>query len=56
MNLPLAVALHLGLKMGVTDPNCKEEVKSVKHNRLMLKGIAVADVVMAVILFIVSLC
>lgn len=54
LNLPMAVALFMGIKLHTTS-TCAEDIKSAKHNRMMLKGIAVADVVMAIILFIASL-
>ncbi|MBR5198206.1 MAG: hypothetical protein IKW20_00075 [Bacteroidales bacterium] len=55
MNLPMAVALHLGLKMHVNDPNCKEEVTSVRHNKTALKTIATLDAVIAFALVITSI-
>lgn len=55
MNLPMAVALHLGLKMQVSDPNCKEEVRSVRHNKIALKSIATLDAVLALTLVLISI-
>lgn len=43
----MAVAVHLGLKMHVNDPNCKEEVRSVRHNKIALKSIATLDAIIA---------
>lgn len=47
INLPMAVAVHLGLKMHVNDPNCKEEVRNVRHNKIALKSIATLDAIIA---------
>lgn len=55
INLPMAVAVHLGLKMHVNDPNCKEEVKSVRHNKIALKSIATLDAVFALTLVLISI-
>jgi hypothetical protein len=54
INIPMAVAVWLGIKTTTTS-TCQEDIKSARHNRAMLKGIALADVVLAVILFIASL-
>lgn len=54
INLPMMVAVLLGINLQ-TKSTCEEDVKSAKHNRLMIKGIAVTNVVMAVILFIAVL-
>ena len=55
LNLPTATALMWGIKLTTTS-TCPEDIKSAKHNRLMLKGVVIADVVMAITLFICSLC
>lgn len=54
INIPMAVAVWMGIKTTTTS-TCQEDIKSARHNRNMLKGIALADVVLAVILFIASL-
>lgn len=54
INIPMAVAVWMGIKTTTTS-TCQEDIKSARHNRAMLKGIALADVVLAFILFIVSL-
>ena len=54
INIPMAVAVWLGIKT-TTSSTCQEDIKSARHNRAMLKGIALADVVLALTLFIVSL-
>lgn len=54
INIPMAVAVWMGIKTTTTS-TCQEDIKSARHNRAMLKGIALADVVLAVILFIASL-
>lgn len=55
MNVPTAVALHLGLKLQVIDTNCKEEVKSVRHNRIALKAVVTLDAVLAVSIILISI-
>jgi hypothetical protein len=54
LNLPMTVALFLGIKL-YTDSTCPEDIRSAKHNRMMLKGISILNLVFAVILFICSL-
>lgn len=54
INIPMAVAVWMGIKTTTTS-TCIEDIKSARHNRNMLKGIALADVVLAFILFIASL-
>ena len=54
INIPMAVAVWMGIKT-TTSSTCAEDIKSARHNRAMLKGIALADVVLAFILFIASL-
>lgn len=54
INIPMAVAVWMGIKTTTTS-TCQEDIKSARHNRAMLKGIALADVVLALTLFIVSL-
>ena len=54
INIPMAVAVWMGIKTTTTS-TCAEDIKSARHNRAMLKGIALADVVLAFILFIASL-
>lgn len=54
INIPMAVAVWMGIKT-TTSSTCQEDIKSARHNRNMLKGIALADVVLALTLFIVSL-
>ena len=54
INLPMMVAVLLGVNLHTTS-TCEEDVKSAKHNRMMIKGIAVANVVMAVTLFLAAL-
>lgn len=54
INIPMAVAVWMGIKT-TTSSTCQEDIKSARHNRAMLKGIALADVVLAVILFVISL-
>lgn len=54
INIPMAVAVWMGIKT-TTSSTCQEDIKSARHNRNMLKGIALADVVLAFILFIASL-
>lgn len=54
INIPMAVAVWMGIKTTTTS-TCTEDIKSARHNRAMLKGIALADVVLAFILFIASL-
>jgi hypothetical protein len=54
INIPMAVAVWMGIKTTTTS-TCQEDIKSARHNRAMLKGIALADVVLAFILFIASL-
>ena len=53
MNMPMAIALLWGLNLH-TDSTCPEDIKSVKHNLMALKAIAVADAVIALILIITS--
>lgn len=53
MNMPMAIALLWGLDLH-TDSTCPEDIKSVKHNLMALKAIAVADAVIALILIITS--
>ncbi len=55
LNLPMATALMWGIRLTTTS-TCPEDIKSAKHNRMMLKFVALADVAFAVILFIASLC
>jgi hypothetical protein len=54
LNLPMTVALFMGIKTHTTS-TCEEDQRSARHNRMMLKGIALADVAMAIVLFIASL-
>ena len=54
INIPMAVAVWMGIKT-TTSSTCQEDIKSARHNRAMLKGIALADVVLAFTLFIASL-
>lgn len=54
INLPMMVAVLMGIKLNTTS-TCEEDVKSARHNRIMLKGIAVTNVVMAVLLFLAVL-
>ena len=45
INTTIALALLYGLKTQVNDPKCKDEVKSVKRNKIFLKtGIITASV------------
>lgn len=54
LNLPMTVVLFLGIKL-YTDSTCPEDIRSAKHNRMMLKGISVSNLIFAVILLICSL-
>lgn len=54
INIPMAVAVWLGIKTTSTS-TCKEDIKSAKHNRIMIKSITVTNVILAVCLFIMSL-
>ena len=54
INIPMAVAVWMGIKTTTTS-TCQEDIKSARHNRAMLKGIALADVVLAFILIFVTL-
>lgn len=39
INIPAAIANIIGINLQITDESCKEEVKNVKMNRAVLKGI-----------------
>ena len=53
INIPFMVASLKGIKFKENDVNCPEEIAEVKHNKLMIKGIAITDAILSIILFII---
>lgn len=39
INIPTAIANIIGINLQINDASCKEEVKNVKMNRAVLKGV-----------------
>jgi hypothetical protein len=52
MNIPTAIANFIGVNLQIEDSSCKEEVKNVKMNRLVLKIIQLLNCLIFLIVFI----
>lgn len=46
VNIPLLIALFVGLNLSVTNATCKDEVEGVKKNVNTIKVVIAADVVL----------
>lgn len=52
INIPTAIANIIGLNLQIDDPSCKEEVKNVKMNRAVLKGVQYFNVIVFLVIMI----
>lgn len=54
VNLAWTIAVIVGVNFQIDNPNCKEEVDMINGNRRAVKIIAVIDLVLFAILFILE--
>lgn len=54
LNIPYAIALYLGLKLQIEDPNCAEDVKNTKDNIRNIKIIQTINAIISLCILIIS--
>ena len=54
VNLPLLVAVCMGIRLH-TNSTCEEDIKSARHNRMMIRAIAVTDLLCGFALIIAQI-
>lgn len=55
-SLAICIPLWVGLKFQINNPNCKEEVNSVKQNILAIKIFSLIETILVILYIILSLC
>jgi hypothetical protein len=54
MNIPFTIAVNLGLKFKEDDPNCPEDVKTVRDNIRSVKAIQTINAIFSVCMLITA--
>lgn len=55
-SLAICVPLWVGLKFQINNPDCKEEVNSIKQNILAIKIFSLIETVLIILYIILSSC
>lgn len=55
-SLAICIPLWVGLKFQINNPNCKEEVNSVKQNILAIKIFSLIETILVILYIILSIC
>lgn len=54
MNVPFTIAVNLGLKFKEDNPNCSEDVKTVRDNIRSVKAIQTINAIFSVCMLIIA--